>query len=81
MLISVIVIIQPLPLGNVPSSDQKDLAFTIYIVSHALKILLLPPVPAKVSTMVVDILDSQNILTEPNKEVCNVASLDDKICS
>lgn len=81
MLISVIVIIQPLPLGNVPSSDQKDLAFTIYIVSHALEILLLPPVPAKVSTTVVDILDSQNILTEPNKEVCNVASLDDKICS
>lgn len=47
MLISIIVIIQPLPLGNVPSSDQKDPAFTIYIVSHALKILLLPTVPAK----------------------------------
>lgn len=84
MLISVIVIIQPLPLGNVPSSDQKDPAFSIYIISHTLKILLLPPVPAKdwkVSTTVENILDSQNILTQPNKEVCNVESLDDKICS
>ena len=47
MLISIIIIVQPLPFGNITSSNQNDPAFPINIVSHTFTILLLLTIPAQ----------------------------------
>lgn len=46
MLVPIIVIIEPLPLGNITSSNQKDPALAVHIVPHAFTVLLLFTIPA-----------------------------------
>ena len=48
MLRPVVIIVQSLPLGDVPVGHQEHAALTIDSVPHALEVLLLPAFPAMI---------------------------------
>jgi len=47
MLITIVIVVQPFPLGNVTGCDQKNMAFTIHIVPHTFDILFLLAFPTQ----------------------------------
>jgi hypothetical protein len=46
MLRPIVIIVEPLPLGDVPVGHQEHAALTVDGVPHALEVLLLPALPA-----------------------------------
>lgn len=66
MLISIVVVVQPLSFCNITSSDQKHPAFTIYTVSYTFTILLLLTVPAQVECILGIVFVGTNFLSKEN---------------
>lgn len=64
MLISIVVVVQPLSFCNITSSDQKHPAFTIYTVSYTFTILLLLTIPAQVECILGIVFVGTNFLSK-----------------
>jgi hypothetical protein len=43
---AIVIVVEPLPLGDVPVGHQQDPALAVDVIPHALEVLLLPPLPA-----------------------------------
>ena len=50
----IVIIVQPLPLGDVPVGHQEHTALTIDSIPHTLEVLLLPAFPA----MIIEVSDT-----------------------
>jgi hypothetical protein len=42
---AIVIVVEPLPLGDVPVRHQQHPGLTVDVVPHALEVLLLPPLP------------------------------------
>jgi hypothetical protein len=42
---AIVIVVEPLPLGDVPVRHQQHPALAVDIIAHALEVLLLPPLP------------------------------------